>query len=165
MCKLTSILSYRQSCRSPASSSTYTTVSPHWLSLKSMPPNSPRTPTNSSLPPTSSAKMYLPSISIGSRPVCGDRGQTSSREHQSDYPKQPRQQNPRLLIRTPVLYLPNHSCADTVQKLAEGLISSNGYKRVVGLSSSYGKDIVPRLAGKYGVQPITEVIEIVVISP
>lgn len=106
-----------------------------------------------------------PSISIGSRPVCGDRGQASSREHQSDNPKQPRQQNPRLLIRTPVLYLPNHSCADTVQKIAEELISSNGYKRVVGLSSSYGKDIVPRLAGKYGVQPITEVIEIVVISP
>ena len=40
-------------------------------------------------------------------------------------------------------------CADSVQKIAENLISANGYKRVIGLSSSFGKDVIPRLAGKY----------------
>lgn len=30
-----------------------------------------------------------------------------------------------------------------------GLIGKNGYKRVVGLASSFGKDVVPRIAGKF----------------
>ena len=36
------------------------------------------------------------------------------------------------------------------------------YKRVIGLNSSYGKDVIPRIAGQYGVQPITDIIDIVV---
>lgn len=44
----------------------------------------------------------------------------------------------------------------------EGLINKYKYARVMGLSSSYGKDVIPRLGGKYGVQPISDIIEIVV---
>jgi electron transfer flavoprotein alpha subunit len=44
----------------------------------------------------------------------------------------------------------------------EGLITKNQYKRVMALSSSFGKDTIPRIAGKYEVQPIGDIIEIIV---
>ena len=34
------------------------------------------------------------------------------------------------------------------------------YKNIVALSSSIGKDILPRVAGKYFSQPITDVIDV-----
>lgn len=34
---------------------------------------------------------------------------------------------------------------------------------MIGLASSYGKDVIPRIAGKYGIQPISDIIEIIVI--
>lgn len=33
---------------------------------------------------------------------------------------------------------------------------------MIGLASSYGKDVIPRIAGKYGIQPISDIIEIIV---
>lgn len=54
------------------------------------------------------------------------------------------------------------SCVDSVQKIVEALIEANGHKRVIALSSSYGKDIIPRLAGKYGANPISEVVQVIV---
>lgn len=33
------------------------------------------------------------------------------------------------------------------------------YKNIVGLGSSFGKDVIPRIAGKYVSQPITDVLE------
>lgn len=51
---------------------------------------------------------------------------------------------------------------DSVQKIVEALIEANGHKRVIALSSSYGKDIIPRLAGKYGANPISEVVQVIV---
>lgn len=37
------------------------------------------------------------------------------------------------------------------------------YKNLIGLSSSIGKDVVPRVAGYYEAQPISDVIEVVVL--
>ena len=34
---------------------------------------------------------------------------------------------------------------------------------MIGLASSYGKDVIPRISGKYGIQPISDIIEIIVI--
>lgn len=39
--------------------------------------------------------------------------------------------------------------SDSVQSAVEEAIKKNGYKRVIGLSSSYGKDVIPRIAGKF----------------
>jgi electron transfer flavoprotein alpha subunit len=43
------------------------------------------------------------------------------------------------------------------------LISSSGYKNVVGATTSLGKDIIPRVAGYFSSQPITDIIEISVV--
>lgn len=40
------------------------------------------------------------------------------------------------------------------------MISKNKYNYVVGLTTSYGKDVIPRLASKYDSQPISDIIEI-----
>jgi hypothetical protein len=42
------------------------------------------------------------------------------------------------------------------------MVSKGGYKNIVGLSSSLGKDIIPRIAGFFASQPISDVIEVVV---
>lgn len=41
------------------------------------------------------------------------------------------------------------STADVIGNLVENLITKNGYKRFLGLSSSIGKDVIPRVAGKF----------------
>lgn len=41
-------------------------------------------------------------------------------------------------------------------------MSKGGYKNVVGLTTSIGKDIIPRVAGSYSSQPISDIIEITV---
>ena len=42
------------------------------------------------------------------------------------------------------------------------LIGKGGYKNVVGLSSSIGKDVIPRVAGYVAAQPIGDITEVVV---
>ena len=35
-----------------------------------------------------------------------------------------------------------------------------GYKNVIGLSTSLGKDVIPRAAGQHQAQPISDIIDI-----
>lgn len=52
--------------------------------------------------------------------------------------------------------------AEEVSTIVKGLIGKGGYKNVVGLSSSIGKDVVPRVAGYFAAQPIGDITEVVV---
>ena len=45
------------------------------------------------------------------------------------------------------------------------MLAKGGYNNLIGLSSSIGKDIVPRVAGYFDAQPISDVIEVVVNIP
>lgn len=45
--------------------------------------------------------------------------------------------------------------------VVKGLLGKGGYKNVIGLSSSIGKDIIPRVAGFYAAQPISDITEVV----
>ncbi len=42
--------------------------------------------------------------------------------------------------------------------LAKNLIEKNGYDKVIALSSSFGKDVMPRIGGLMDLQAITDVI-------
>lgn len=42
------------------------------------------------------------------------------------------------------------------------LVGKGGYKNVVGVSSSLGKDVIPRISGYFAAQPISDITEIVV---
>jgi electron transfer flavoprotein alpha subunit len=53
--------------------------------------------------------------------------------------------------------------AEEVSNIVKGLIGKGGYKNVVGLSSSIGKDVIPRVAGYFAAQPIGDITEVVVI--
>ena len=53
--------------------------------------------------------------------------------------------------------------ADSVHSVVDEAINKNGYKRVIALNSSFGKDLIPRVAGKHQTKPITDIIDIVVI--
>lgn len=44
--------------------------------------------------------------------------------------------------------------------IAEGLVKDNGYKQVVAATSSFGKDVIPRLGGLLDLQAITDVVDI-----
>lgn len=44
--------------------------------------------------------------------------------------------------------------------VAKNLIEKNGYDKVVALSSSFGKDVIPRIGGLMDLQAITDIIEI-----
>jgi electron transfer flavoprotein alpha subunit len=44
--------------------------------------------------------------------------------------------------------------------VTSNLIEKNGYDKVVALSSSFGKDVIPRIGGLLDLQAITDVIEI-----
>lgn len=56
----------------------------------------------------------------------------------------------------------DHPTADVVESAMTGLIAKNAYKRVIGLASSFGKDVIPRVAGKHGAQAISDITEFVV---
>lgn len=43
------------------------------------------------------------------------------------------------------------------------LIGKGGYKNVIGLSSSLGKDVIPRISGYFASQPISDITEIIVL--
>ena len=40
----------------------------------------------------------------------------------------------------------------------KSLVSKNGYDKVVGGATAFGKDIIPRIGGLLDAQPITDVI-------
>jgi electron transfer flavoprotein alpha subunit len=42
-----------------------------------------------------------------------------------------------------------------------GLHAKYNYKNIVGLSTSFGKDLIPRIAGKYVSQPITDITDVI----
>ena len=48
--------------------------------------------------------------------------------------------------------------SDVVANVVGQLCEKYKYKNVVGLSSSLGKDVIPRIAGKFVSQPITDVL-------
>jgi len=48
-----------------------------------------------------------------------------------------------------------------VAKVVSSLVKSKGYDKIVAASSSFGKDVVPRVGGLLDLQAITDVIEIV----
>lgn len=52
--------------------------------------------------------------------------------------------------------------ADGLAALLRDVIQKHKYRTVVGINSTFGKDIVPRIAGHYLAQPITDIIEIIV---
>lgn len=43
------------------------------------------------------------------------------------------------------------------------MVEKGGYDKVISSGSAFGKDVVPRLGGLLDVQPITDVIQIMVI--
>ena len=48
--------------------------------------------------------------------------------------------------------------SDMVSNVVSQLHEKYRYKNIVGLGSSFGKDLIPRIAGKYVSQPITDVL-------
>jgi len=54
--------------------------------------------------------------------------------------------------------------AEEIASIVKGLVGKGGYKNVVGLSSSLGKDVIPRVAGYFTAQPISDIIEVAVIN-
>lgn len=50
--------------------------------------------------------------------------------------------------------------SDIVTTIVGQLHEKHKYNNIVGLGSSFGKDVIPRIAGKYVSQPITDVIEV-----
>jgi hypothetical protein len=50
--------------------------------------------------------------------------------------------------------------SDIVTNVVGQLHEKYKYKNIVGLGSSFGKDVIPRIAGKYVSQPITDVLEV-----
>ena len=47
-----------------------------------------------------------------------------------------------------------------VALIAQNLIEANGYNNVIAASSSFGKDVVPRIGGLLDLQAITDIIQI-----
>lgn len=48
----------------------------------------------------------------------------------------------------------------SVAAIAKGLIEANGYTNVIAASSSFGKDVIPRIGGLMDLQAITDIIGI-----
>ena len=44
--------------------------------------------------------------------------------------------------------------------IAQGVIESGSYDKVIAASSSFGKDVVPRIGGLMDLQAITDIVEI-----
>ena len=54
--------------------------------------------------------------------------------------------------------------AEEITYIMKDLIGKGGYKNVVGLSSSLGKDVIPRISGYFAAQPISDITEVIVIE-
>lgn len=50
---------------------------------------------------------------------------------------------------------------DSVAQIAANLVKKNNYDKVIAASSSFGKDVIPRIGGILDVQAITDVVEVV----
>ena len=48
----------------------------------------------------------------------------------------------------------------SVALIAQSVIDAGGYDKVIAASSSFGKDVVPRIGGLMDLQAITDVVEI-----
>lgn len=57
-----------------------------------------------------------------------------------------------------------YSLSENLESVVKQLIEKNKYKNVIALSSSIGKDIIPRVAASYDCQPISDVTEVIVIK-
>ena len=53
---------------------------------------------------------------------------------------------------------------DHVSHTLNKVVKGSSYDKVVGNSSAFGKDVIPRLGGLLDVQPITDVIQIIVFA-
>jgi electron transfer flavoprotein alpha subunit len=51
---------------------------------------------------------------------------------------------------------------DLVSKTLKDVVEKGGYDKVIASTSAFGKDVIPRLGGLLDVQPITDVVQIVV---
>lgn len=60
---------------------------------------------------------------------------------------------------TPVT-IPLLRIAEEISLIIKNLITKGGYKNVIGLSTSIGKDVIPRAAGQHSSQPIGDIIDI-----
>ena len=47
-----------------------------------------------------------------------------------------------------------------MSKLAHKIVQASGYDKIIAATSSFGKDVVPRIGGLLDVQAITDVVEI-----
>jgi electron transfer flavoprotein alpha subunit len=52
--------------------------------------------------------------------------------------------------------------AEEITYIMKDLIGKGGYKNIVGLSSSLGKDVIPRISGYFSSQPISDITEVIV---
>lgn len=52
--------------------------------------------------------------------------------------------------------------AEEITYIMKDLIGKGGYKNIVGLSSSLGKDVIPRISGYFASQPISDITEVIV---
>jgi electron transfer flavoprotein alpha subunit len=48
----------------------------------------------------------------------------------------------------------------SIASISKGLVEANGYTNVIAASSSFGKDVIPRIGGLLDLQPITDVVAI-----
>lgn len=54
-----------------------------------------------------------------------------------------------------------HLIAEEITYIMKDLIGKGGYKNIVGLSSSLGKDVIPRISGYFSSQPISDITEVI----
>jgi electron transfer flavoprotein alpha subunit len=55
-----------------------------------------------------------------------------------------------------------YSYGDAISYTVKSIVQSKGYDKVIASTSAFGKDVIPKLGGLLDVQPITDVIQIIV---
>jgi electron transfer flavoprotein alpha subunit len=120
-----------------------------------------KTLSNSSLLPTNSTIKYHLSESDTSLGVRTDI--TRTYQQCQSVRRFHTHQNNHCQNRAPVSQL-LVSIAEEITHIIKSLVGQGGYKNVIGLSSSLGKDVIPRAAGLHAAQPISDIIEVSVSS-